>query len=88
MDYTSLYMDEAKKHPPAMFGDLQGCSTGRFSSAAPKRARKDIKAGLDKIEAAKPKYKCICGAIGVLAPHTQTCKDYNWQYHHPINPMT
>ena len=31
----------------------------------------------------KPAYKCICGAIGALALHTQTCKDYNWNITHP-----
>jgi hypothetical protein len=59
-------------NPPAMFG---GSRTGRWVTSTPNVTEQD------------KAYKCICGAIGALALHTQTCRDYNWNVVHPVKPQ-
>lgn len=56
---------------PAIFGG--GTVSGRSTTAS---------GAVEQVEK-KPAYKCICGAIGALSLHTQTCKDYNWNITHP-----
>ncbi len=77
VNYPVLYMDEAKNIPPAMFGGI--CATARTASGA---TTGRIPSDGSTVTHAD-KYKCICGSIGTLALHTQTCKDYNWSVTHP-----
>jgi hypothetical protein len=72
--------------PPAMFGgktNLEGGINLKVEGTASGRWKCD---GATITEVSRSeKLKCICTFNGVS--HSQTCKDYNWRYWHPVSPL-
>src|ERR1035437_109329 len=63
----------------------EGCITGRYPSDGSTVEQIDrSKWGESMVGEDPNKFKCICDYTGTnKAPHSQTCKDYNWGVTHP-----